>query len=211
MLRENRDAVDSIPDPVPDRPVRRPAVFRVRPRLYRIVDARYVPVGQQDMRNAGMACVLIALGLFLFLDIDFIHNPIVPAFLGALAVLGVAFIVRAPLRLASTLLCEVDLAAEKLRFPQVSSNGIGPHVNEYDLLDVHRLLFARRDIPVANRRSGDVKINGYAVFLRMGDDELVPIIEASFDQDRTYYVAQFLSEALNLTIKQVGKGWSDPT
>ena len=156
----------------------------------------------------GMALFAISLALFIFLDVDLTLDPMIPSLLIGTAVLGILIVVRAPIRPVRRLLLNLDMSRGSFHGTQRKTNGSGDSYVEWAVAEVDELLFAMRDVPVRQSARSNVSIHGFALYVRMMDEEdLVPVIEACLDHDRTYKVARFLSEAFGVGIKQVGKGW----
>jgi hypothetical protein len=192
--------------------VRRPTILQLAPRRYRVVDSLLAPVGQ-DYRGLGLLLIAAAAALFVALDLRFTDDPLLPFAVVLLGAFGVAIIVRAPLRPTRVLLMDLDLSAGLFRTPLQVTNGSGLSHHEYAVTEVDELLFAMRGVPIEGARPQNVSVDGFSLYVRMRDGELVPVVEASFDQDRTFKAAQFLADAFNVGIKQVGKGWraDEPT
>lgn len=180
----------------------------MNPRQYRIVDTRFVPIGQ-DWRWGGMAMVIISIAFFFFMDIDFNLDPLLPSMAVGLGIFGVLVVVRAPLIRVREKLLELDLSAGVFHGTTKSTNGSGSGFVEWDVDEVDELLFAMREVPLGSTLPKDVSIDGFALYVRMLDGNLIPVVEACFDQDRTFKTARFLSEAFDVGIKQVGKGWRE--
>ena len=189
-----------------DKMVRRPTILQIAPRRYRIDDIYYVPIGQ-DVRPAGLGLIATSIAAFVFLDIDFARDPLMPAVLFTLGVLGVVILIRAPLWRQRRTLLEVDMSAGTMVRRVKSHNGSGEIAQEIAVSEVDELLFAMRDSPIDGRDPNSVKVDAFATYVRTLEGELVPVIEASLDHDRTFRVAVFLADMLNVGIKQVGKGW----
>ena len=188
--------------------VRRPTILNLSPRHYRIVDTRFVPIGQ-DYRWGGMALVIISIAFFFFMDVDLNIAPLLPSMAIGMGVFGVLIVVRAPLRRVRELLLDLDLSAGLFHGPIRSTNGSGTGFVEWEVSEVDELLFAMREVPLEGVYPKGVTVDGFALYVRLFDGTLVPAIEACFDHDRTFKVARFLSEAFDVGIKQVGKGWRE--
>jgi hypothetical protein len=189
--------------------VRRPTILELRPRAFRIVDTVFLPAGQ-DVRPVGLAMLLIALMALFFLDLDLAHDPLVPSALAGLVVIGVLIVIKAPLFRHRLPLLELDLSRGVFAMAGSSHNGSGETTNEHEITEVDELLFALREVPIDAGRPRSIKIDVWATYIRLLDGEVLPVIEASLDHDRTFRVATFLADAFDVGIKQVGKGWKDP-
>ena len=194
------------PEPPVSRIVRRPTVLELKPRRFRIVDSHFVPIGQ-DMRWAGFALMIISIALFLFLDININFDPMLPMTIFGMGLVGILIVVKAPLRLVRDPLLDLNLSEGTFHGRTRSSNGSGSGFVEWEVAEVDELLFAMRDVPVHSRLTRGVSVDGFAVYVRMAEGDLVPVVEGCFDHARTFRVAKFLSEAFDVGIKQVGKGW----
>jgi hypothetical protein len=188
--------------------IRRPTILELGPRVYRIADTLFVPVGQ-DVRPVGLAMLLVSLTAFFFLDFDFAHDPLVPAAFFTLALIGALIVAKAPLWRQRVPLLELDMSRGVFTFPHESHNGSGESAEERPVSEVDELLFAMREVPTAPERASSIKIDAWATYIRMRDGEVVPVVEASLDHARTFRVATFLADAFDVGIKQVGKGWKD--
>jgi hypothetical protein len=173
-----------------------------------VIDTHYVPIGQ-DFRTAGLFVIGAAIAAFLILDLDFIHDPTLGVIVVAAAVLGGLVVARAPLRRQIDTLLDVDLSAGLIITTQPSHNGSGRGFVTHDVDEVDELLYALREAPIDPSKPGSVKVDAFALYIRLFSGELIPVVEACVDDARTFDVAKFLSEAFDVGIKQVGKGWRD--
>lgn len=71
-----------------------------------------------------------------------------------------------------------------------------------DFEDVREVLYSVRPV-----RMDRVSVDGAAVFLRLDDGTVWPVIPASHDKEASYRVATTLSRTLGVRVKQVGAGW----
>ena len=74
---------------------------------------------------------------------------------------------------------------------------------------VDEVLYAQRDFRLPGSRSAG-RVDGAAVFLRLRDGAVWPIIPATLAKRETYNIALGIAQRLGVGVKQVGLGWADP-
>lgn len=77
-----------------------------------------------------------------------------------------------------------------------------------DFDDVDEVLFAQRKFRPGSSRA---EVAGAAVFLRLFDGAVWPVIPATLATREAYNIALGLAQRIGVGVKQVGTGWSDPT
>ena len=70
--------------------------------------------------------------------------------------------------------------------------------------DVHEVLFAIRDVPTGRGRA---LVEGAAVFIRLYDGTVWPVIPATLAKREAYPIALGIAQRLGVGVKQVGSGW----
>jgi hypothetical protein len=75
-----------------------------------------------------------------------------------------------------------------------------------DFDDVHEVLFAQR---MFHPRGTRAEVSGAAVFLRLFDGAVWPVIPATLATREAYNIALGLAQRIGVGVKQVGKGWAD--
>ena len=186
--------------------VRRPTILELAPRVFRITDTRFEPVGT-DVRSVGLALIVISVGLLVFLDLNLSVDPTMPSASILLGILGLVIVRKAPLARRRTTLLDLNLSQGVFSAPVKTTNGSGASIVEYGVDDVDELLFAMRDAPMYPDNPKSITVHAFALYIRVFDGDLIPVVEACVDKDRTFKVATFLAEAFDVGIKQVGKGW----
>lgn len=74
--------------------------------------------------------------------------------------------------------------------------------------DVREVLFAQRLFRLPGARES-ARVDGAAVFVRLWDGAVWPLIPATLAKREAYNIALGVAQRLNVGVKQVGSGWSD--
>ncbi len=74
--------------------------------------------------------------------------------------------------------------------------------------EVREVLFSQRDFRFPGVRRGG-EVSGAAVFLRLWDGAVWPIIPATLEKRDAYNIALGVAQRVGVGVKQVGAGWSD--
>lgn len=106
--------------------------------------------------------------------------------------------------LEEELLCEIDLGRQTLAWPTslVESFVVVPFE------EVEEVVYGMVRYPVSRGERAS-KIQAFTVLVRDGEQQLVPIIEASPNKEGAHQVAQFLSRLLKRPVTYVGLGIQD--
>lgn len=70
--------------------------------------------------------------------------------------------------------------------------------------EVHEVLYALREVPAAGGRA---QVEGAAVFVRLRDGVVWPIIPATLAKREAYQIALGVAQRIGVGVKQVGAGW----
>lgn len=103
--------------------------------------------------------------------------------------------------LRAHLLASVDTEGSQLTWPGPS--GQAQLVLPFE--EITEIVFAMIYFPVSPSRP-DSRIHVFTLLVRQGDDQLIPIIEASPNKEATYELAQMLSQWTHAPISEVGEG-----
>lgn len=90
------------------------------------------------------------------------------------------------------------------------------HPEQRDLLvssnisfdDVYQVLFAQRSFQIPGARTAG-RVDGAAVFLRLRDGAVWPVVPATLAKNEAYNIALGVAQRIGVGVKQVGSGWSD--
>lgn len=186
--------------------IKRLALVKIRPRYYRVTQARRVPKGR-DYRTLGLVLIALSIALLILVDFDFSSDPLIALAFLTIGVLGVVVIIRSPRLERIRTLLDVDLSEGVLITPQKTTNGSGRKRREIGIDEVDELLYAMREVPVDESNPRSVSVDAFAVYIRTFDGEVIGVVDACLDHDTSFRVARSLASMLNVGVKQVGKGW----
>lgn len=185
--------------------VTRPSIVRVAPRRFQILDQTHRQVWR-FVKSFGFVLMGVSIALFFALDVHLRFDAPTAIVLLTVGLLGAGFVFRAPVVPLNILLLEVDTSRRHITTPIRLMNGGGMKNLELEFSEVDELLFAMKDAPLGEDEKGP-SVNAFVLYIRTFEGDLVPVVEACVDQERTFRVARFLADAFNVGIKQVGKGW----
>lgn len=187
-----------------------PLALEPRPRTLFIVDRRAVETGR-PWHLVGVA-LLILLGAFVAWRTGTGTFSSAGASMTALsvAVLGLVLVFKGRPRKS---MVEVPLAwlDSRLGLLRVREHAQQRHLTESSNIgfaDVREVLYAERHFRLPSART-DARVAGAAVFIRLWDGAVWPIIPATLARQEAYAIALGVAQRVGVGVKQVGVGWSD--
>lgn len=180
------------------------------PRLVRRGTYRHVLLGQRSVPGlvpwgfwGGVVMAVVALllvvargttGLYSMWDV-----------LWALLAIGVGalmFRLGARTTLREELMCELDTSEGLVQWPTTASGQVSVVLPMEDITEV---VFGMVRYPVSLDRP-DVNVHAFTLLVRDREERLLPVIEASIHKAETFAIGQFLAQAINVPLTQVGMG-----
>ncbi len=100
-------------------------------------------------------------------------------------------------------LCEVDRRRRTLHWPEGAQSGMQETYLSFD--DVTEIVFGMTQLPV-DESAVDVRVDAFALLVRTGDEELLPVVEGSPYKGDVHEIAGFLAETTETDLTYVGRG-----
>lgn len=159
---------------------------------------------------AGVALLVLAVVLYLVADVGQLRDPI--EVLVALATIGSAttLIVRGrrPGRVRNHGLAWVSQPLQQLRLRQFAEQTDLFESPPIPIEDVRQVLYSLRSVELPAARRG-TRVEAAGVFVRLVDGSVWPVMSGTLQTESAYRIAQGLATRLGVTVKQVGRGWSN--
>lgn len=192
--------------------IEQPVVLEPKPRTLVLIDRRHREHGRPwHVLGIGMLILLVGMLTILSgrgLSRDFGAMTVV----FAVAAVAIVLIVRGrPKRT----LHEIPLAwlDSNLRLLRVREHPEQEELTTSSNIafdEVREVLYAQRRFQVPGARE-DGRVDGAALFLRLWDGAVWPLIPATLARQDAYTIALGIAQRIGVGVKQVGAGWSDPT
>jgi hypothetical protein len=188
--------------------VNRPEIIELGNRRYLVRDLSVVRE-RRALSWLGLMLVFASMLVFVVWGPQLLQRSLEAAAVFAVGVLGAVIAWRVPRWTVRRTLLELDMSNRMMGFPIALTNGSGAKSHVISIDDVDVLLFGLRQAPIEPGNPRSVEVDAFALYIRLHDGSLYPVIEACRDQGSTFAVAQFLRDFLDVHLKQVGRGWRE--
>lgn len=189
--------------------VERPTVVEPRQRALYVFDRR-ASRPSVALRAWGVGILVASVvGWLVFTNARPIEG--VTSWIVAALVLGVAAVLivrgRPASRDADVPLAWIDSTSGMLRVREYPGQSALTDSTSIPFEDVDEVLFSVRAVPVPHGRA-DARVEGAAVFVRLLDGAVWPIIPATHARQEAYSIAAGVAARIGVGVKQVGSGWA---
>ena len=186
--------------------VERPFAFSPKPRTLVVVDRREREVGRPLHIWAFGAAVVGLAAFFALTSVSSLRGvgPVLSVVSIAVG-LGLIMLKGRPERERDDVpLLWLNASLGALRVREGSEQRSLSESSTIAFDDVHEVLFAIRDVPTGRGRA---LVEGAAVFIRLYDGTVWPVIPATLAKREAYPIALGIAQRLGVGVKQVGSGW----
>lgn len=189
-------------------PIRQPVAYAPRPQMLLVADRRRTERGiPWPAVGMGMLAVTFVV-LFVWLDGVALRDLGVAA--GVAAAMGLSFALmrrgRQRVDLSEVPLLWLHTGLRVLRVRQSPTQQRLSEAPNVSFDEVREVLFALRQAPA---QPGGPELESAAVFLRLVDGAVWPVIPSTLAKDDAYRIAVGVGQRVGVRVKQVGQGWSD--
>lgn len=189
-------------------PIRHPLAYAPKPQMLLVVDRRETERGVPWPAVGAAMFGVTLLFLFAVLDAVDLRDLGVAAAVGAALAVSFALIRRGrravDAREVPLLWLHTGLRVLRVRqSPSQERLSDAPNI-EFD--EVREVLYSLRRAPAV---VGGPPMEGAAVFLRLVDGAVWPVIPSTLAKDDAYRIAVGVAQRVGVRVKQVGQGWSD--
>ena len=184
----------------------RPEIIRKRSRHFLLIDNR-IPMSSRNYKAGGIALLILAITMVVFLDIDFNVDSIILFSISLIFLIGLYILKISGQKKEKSILAEINQRDGLITVFRKGGNGSGSFQHNIPFSEVKEVLFSMRDVPVQPQAARSIAVDGFALFIREHDNEVTPVIDMSLDHARTFRAASFIANSCNVGVKQVGKGW----
>lgn len=192
-------------------PIEAPVAYAPRPQTLVVVDRRERETGA-PLHVVGVGILLAtAIGMFTVLDGSAMRN--LGVVLGIVAAIATGYLMvrkgRPASRFEEVPLLWLHTGLRLLRVRQSPESERLSDAPNIAFDEVREVLFAVRKF---TPRGSDAPIDGAAVFIRMVDGAVWPVIPGTLEKEAAYKIAVGVGTRVGVRVKQVGQGWaSDST
>lgn len=188
-----------------------PVALEPKPRTLLILDKRSREQGR-PLHLLGIALLVVLVAAVTVLSgrgVFHDYGAMTLAF--AVAAVGVLLIVRGRPRksVAEVPLLWMDSNLGLLRVREHPEQQALTESSNIAFEQVREVLYASRSFRLPGAREAG-RVDGAAVFLRLWDGAVWPVIPATLSKRESYNIALGIAQRVGVGVKQVGAGWSDP-
>ena len=188
-------------------PIEAPVAYAPRPQTLLVVDRRERETGA-PLHVVGVGILLTTvIVLFAVLDGSAMRN--LGVVLGVVAALASGYLLvrkgRPSLRFEEVPLLWLHTGLRLLRVRQSPESDRLSDAPNIAFGEVREVLFAVRKF---TPRGADTPLDGAAVFIRLVDGAVWPVISGTLEKEAAYKIAVGLGTRVGVRVKQVGQGWA---
>ncbi|MCB9531086.1 MAG: hypothetical protein H6698_01555 [Myxococcales bacterium] len=188
--------------------VERPIALEPRPRTLLIVDRRESERGR-PLHRVGWAIVALVVGWLAYVGTGVLDDLGVMTAAFAVLVVGLILVRRGRpvVETREVPLLWMNSSLRVLRLRESAEQADLMQSSTIPFEEVREVLYATRNVPLPGD-AGGASVDAAAVFLRLWDGTVWPVISSTLAKGPAFAVATGVAIRLNVGVKQVGAGWS---